>query len=265
MGPTSQDTEGPGPAGHDPAGHDPAGSGRLPPDRPARSAGPARPAGLRTSVPAAVVALVLRTAIVLLALVGTNGVWLFLQVVPLVYFTTLATLGLLVVASWSILAQLRGRPGPPAGFRLVVTVASIVAGVVAWLLIEPESAAVGPMAFGLTYGQIVHQVLPLAATVDLVVLSRRGRLTVRAAALAAAVPTAYLAVVLVAAAALGVAPPYPFLDVRALGGAAVAGDVLVCLAVAVTAAAVLLAVDRFVPPLLPSGPDAGTSRGRRVR
>ncbi len=192
-------------------------------------------------IPGRAVVFGVRLALAALALAGTYSIWALLRLEQLAFFTNLAAVGFLVVLLWSLVSDARARSGPPPAFVLVVVVAEVLAGVVAALLLEPSVE--GALIVGLTYGQIMHMVLPVGAVVDFLLFRPHRRLRPEQAVLAALVPWLYLVLVVVLAAAVGFVP-YPFLDVTSLGLMRVAGNVVLCLGIAGGTAVVLLVADR---------------------
>lgn len=189
----------------------------------------------------AVVAVLVRLALLVAALAGTFSIWAFLRLDQLAYLTNLAGSAFLVVLIWTFVGSWRRRPGPPPSFVLVVVVLEVLVGVVAALFIEP--AKEGAILAGLTYGQIMHVVLPVGAVLDFVLLRGHRRLRGRHAVVAALVPWGYAGLVAVGAAWLGTVP-YPFIDPGVVGAPRVVLNVALALGVAAVAAALLLLIDR---------------------
>ncbi len=189
-----------------------------------------------------------RVAVALLAAAGTSGVWLFLQFDQLRYFTNLTGLAILVVMTWAVVGRLVRRTGPPTWATGAVTLFGVVTGLVALLVLAPEPASTPPMVLGLTYGQVMHQVLPIAVLVDFILFTPHRRLRLSHAAAWAAVPVGYLVLSVLAGSLLGSGYPYPFIDVGALGWGSVLAHLVGVAVGAVGLAVALVGLDRALRP-----------------
>lgn len=197
-----------------------------------------------------------RAVVVLLAAYGTSSIWLYGQSDGLLYLTNLSALTLAVVTAWSLVAGLRGTKGPPPALRAGVVLVLLVVGLVAATLLPGDEPGTAAMVLGLTYNQVMHVVLPLAALVCFVLLDPHRRLRWASIAAWCAVLVVYLVVVLVAGSGSG-GYPYAFLDLGARGAGPVAFTVAVILAVAAALGAGLVALDHRLPerPLLGAAQD----------
>ncbi|MFS0704395.1 Pr6Pr family membrane protein [Cellulomonas sp. 179-A 9B4 NHS] len=197
-----------------------------------------------TDVPVVLFRLVAAT----FALVGTRAVWRDGELDGLVYFTNISNLGFAVVVLWAAVASLRGRGQPPALLKGGVTLFLLITGLVSWLVLAPEAPDAPVVAFGLTGGQIEHEVTPVLALVDFVVLDAHRRLRWRAAAwwvVALLVYCAFSTVRGLVRPDLGY--PYGFIDLAALGWGGLALNVLLYGAAFAVLGLLLVLVDRRLP------------------
>jgi hypothetical protein len=197
-----------------------------------------------TDVPVVLLRLVAAT----FALVGTRAVWRDGELDGLVYFTNISNLGFAVVVLWAAVASLRGRGQPPALLKGGVTLFLLITGLVSLLVLAPEAADAPVVAFGLTGGQIEHEVTPLLALVDFVLLDAHRRLRWRAVAWWVAALLVYCAFSTVRGLLrpdLGY--PYGFVDLAALGWGGLGLNVLVYGVAFALLGALLVLVDRRLP------------------
>lgn len=197
-----------------------------------------------TDVPAVLFRLVAAT----FALIGTRAVWQDGALDGLVYFTNISNLAFAVVVLWAAVASLRGRGQPPAVLKGGVTLFLVITGLVSWLVLAPERAGAPVVAFGLTGGQIEHEVVPLLAVVDFVLLDAHRRLRWRAVVWWIAALLAYLAFATVRGLVrpeLGY--PYGFIDLGALGWGGLAVNVLLYGAGFALLGVLLVLADRRLP------------------
>lgn len=197
-----------------------------------------------TDVPVVLVRLVAAT----LALIGTRAVWRDGELDGLVYFTNISNLAFAVVVLWAAVGTVRGRGQPPAALKGGVTLFLLITGLVSWLVLAPERAGAPVVAFGLTGGQIEHEVVPLLALVDFVLLDAHRRLRWRAVAWWITALLGYLAFATVRGLVrpdLGY--PYGFIDLAALGWGGLGLNVLLYGVAFALLGALLVLVDRRLP------------------
>lgn len=190
----------------------------------------------------------LRLVAATFALIGTRGVWRDGELDGLVYFTNISNLAFAVVALWAAVASVRGRGQPPAVLKGGVTLFLLITGLVSWLILAPERAGAPVVAFGLTGGQIEHEVVPLLAVVDFVLLDAHRRLRWRAVAWWIVALLGYLAFATVRGLLRpGLGYPYAFIDLAALGWDGLAVNVLLYGGAFALLGALLVLVDRRLP------------------
>ncbi|MFC8190551.1 Pr6Pr family membrane protein [Cellulomonas sp. NPDC057328] len=190
----------------------------------------------------------LRLAAATLALAGTRSIWRDGDLGALVYFTNISNLSFAVVMIWAAVASARMRGQPPAVLKGGVTLFLLITGLVSWLVLAPEAPDAPVVAFGLTGGQIEHEVTPVLALVDFVVLDAHRRLRWRAAAywvVALLVYCAFSTVRGLVRPDLGY--PYGFVDLAALGWGGLALNVLLYGAAFAVLELLLVLVDRRLP------------------
>lgn len=158
------------------------------------------------------------------------------------YFTIQSNVVVLVAA-----ASLARRPDRDGGFWRVVRLAGLtgitVTGLVHWVLLRPLLHLTG---WSYAVDKLLHVVVPLLAVVGWLLFGPRPRVTLRVAALSLVWPLVWLAYTLVMGAVVGWYP-YPFLDVREQGAAAVAAAGLGITVVFVAVSAVFGLGDRRLP------------------
>ncbi|MBD8079607.1 Pr6Pr family membrane protein [Cellulosimicrobium arenosum] len=206
-----------------------------------------------------------RLFLVVLALVGTREIWLHGDVEGLVYFTNQTGFLVAISFAWAGIASLLRTTQPPAWFKGVVTLAAAITGLVALLVLEPESPDAPAVFLGLTDGQIEHQVLPLAVFADFVLLDAHRRFRGLTALQWLLYPVAYFVFALVRGAlSPGSEYPYAFVDLDALGWAGLGANLLVYGAAFFVLGLVLVGIDRVLPPrpLIGGYPDGSTPSGR---
>lgn len=123
-----------------------------------------------------VVVALFRFAIAALALIGTQAIWLHGELDGLLYFTNQAGLLLTVVMIWGGIASLLKRRQPPAWLKGGVTLFLVITGLVANFVLAPEAADAPEIAFGLTSGQIEHQINPVLAFLDFLLIDAHRRM-----------------------------------------------------------------------------------------
>jgi len=123
-----------------------------------------------------VVVALFRFALAAFALIGTQEIWLHGQLDGLLFFTNQSGFMLAVVMVWGGIASLLKRRQPPAWFKGGVTLFLVITGLVAYFVLKPEAADAPQIAFGLTSGQIEHQIDPVLAFVDFLVFDAHRRM-----------------------------------------------------------------------------------------
>ncbi len=194
------------------------------------------------------VVVLLRLAAATVALAGTQSVWRDGHLAGLVYFTNISNLSFAVVILWAAVASALGRGQPPAVLKGGVTLFLVITGLVSWLVLAPEAPGAPVLAFGLTGGQIEHEVTPVLAVLDFVVLDAHRRLRWRAAGWWVAGLLVYCAFSTVRGLVrpeLGY--PYGFIDLAALGWGGLTLNVLLYGAAFALLGLLLVLVDRRLP------------------
>ena len=171
---------------------------------------------MQVSVVNVLVALV-RFAIATLALIGTHEIWLHGDLDGLAYFTNQAGLMLAVVMVWAGVASVLGRRQPPAWFKGGVTLFLAITGLISYFVLAPEAADAPAVAFGLTSGTIEHEITPIAAFLDFLLLDAHRRLRLRHAAYWLGYLLAYCAFATVRGLVWDLGYPYGFIDLDELG------------------------------------------------
>jgi hypothetical protein len=195
-----------------------------------------------------------RLFLVVLALVGTRAVWRDGDVEGLVYFTNQTGFLIALVLAWSGVASLLRRRQPPGWLKGAVTLFAAITGLVAWLVLTPESSDAPTVFLGLTDGQIEHEVLPLAVFADFVLLDAHRRLRGLDAARWLLYPLAYFAFTTVRGfVSPGSEYPYGFVDLDALGWTGLLVNVVLYGAGFLVLGLVIVGIDR----VLPTGPAIG--------
>lgn len=203
-------------------------------------------------------AAVFRLSIAVLALAATKEVWLDLQPHELTRFTNQANLMLAVVMIWAALASLGLFRQPPAWFKVGVLMLLSVTGLVVFFILGPESPDAPIRFLGMTQGTIEHQLTPVLALIDFLVLDAHRRLRWSAPAIWLSYMIAYVVFALVRAALI--AEPhyeYGFINLADLGwGGLIRNVVLLSIGFGVLGL-VYVAVDRVLPahPLLGTAGD----------
>lgn len=188
-----------------------------------------------------------RFAVAALALIGTHEIWLEGDLDGLVYFTNQAGLMLAVVMVWAGVASLTGRPQPPAWFKGGVTLFLAITGLISYFVLAPEAADAPAVAFGLTSGTIEHEITPVAAFLDFVLLDAHRRLRPRYAAYWLGYLLAYCAFATVRGVVWGLGYPYGFVDLDELGWGGLALNVAIYGVGFSVLGLVLVGIDRALP------------------
>lgn len=198
--------------------------------------------------PAAVV--VFRLAVVVLVLLGTKEIWRDLELVRLVAMTNQAGLILGAVMVWGVVAALGWARRPPAWLVGGITAVLLLVYIVATFVLPPggPGPALPPVIFGLSYGQVMHEVLPAAALLSFLLLEPHRRLRPRHALYWLAYLLGYVAFVLVRGELVdGVYRyPYPILDPTS-GWVGVGRNVLLVSGLLLVIGLAVVALDRLLP------------------
>ena len=211
-----------------------------------------------------------RLVVAYLALMGTREIWLEGDLHGLVFFTNQANLMLVVVLVWGALASL-GSAGlrpltrvsqPPAWLKGAVVLFLGITALVSHFVLAPEDPDAPVLVLGLTAGQIEHQITPVAALADFLLLDAHRRLRWRNAVLWLLYLVAYATFTTIRGEVLATPHyPYGFLDLAELGW----GGLLMNLAMYgvgfYVLGAVIVAIDRVLPRKAVVG-SAGHTRAR---
>ena len=202
------------------------------------------------------VALVLRTVVVLVVVVGVLWVPDAPASAPalttadldgkLRYFTIQSNLLLALVLAWSVVAGLAGRRGPSGwlvgGATFCVTVTFLVYNTVLAPGGGPDAVL---LISGMPSSDLLHVVAPLLALLDWVLGRRHPGFTVRRSLLWLLYPLVYLGVSLLVGSRNGFYP-YFFMDPAQIGGRAVAVYVVVLLVLFAVLALLFAGLDRLL-------------------
>ena len=204
-----------------------------------------------------VVVAVFRLAVALLALVATHEIWFEGDVTGLVYFTNQSGILLAVVMTWAALASLRQGgllPGrwriaqPPGWFKGAVTLFLAITGLIAHFVLDPPDPTLPATFLGLTSAQIEHQITPVCAVIDFVLLDAHRRLRWRHAFAWLTYLYAYAVFALVRAELLATPDyPYGFIDLGELGWGGLLTNIAMYSVGFLVLGLVLVAVDRAMP------------------
>ncbi|QCB95076.1 hypothetical protein E5225_00570 [Cellulomonas shaoxiangyii] len=190
----------------------------------------------------------LRLCVATLALAGTQEVWREGDLGGLVYFTNLSNLSFALVLVWAAVASLAGRGHPPAVLKAGVTLFLLITGLVSWLVLAPGAPGAPAVALGLTGGQIEHEVVPVAALLDFLLLDAHRRLRWRAVAWWVGALLLYCAVTTARGLLVpGAGYPYGFVDLGALGWGGLLRNVLAYGTAFAGLGALLVLADRRLP------------------
>lgn len=159
----------------------------------------------------------LRLFVAMLALVGTQEIWLHGEVDGLLYFTNQSGFLLAIVLVWGAVGSIRGKGQPPAWFKGGVTLFLAITGLVAAFVLAPEAADAPQIFPGLTSGQIEHQINPAFAVLDFVLFDAHRRMRWRYAAYWFGYLLAYVTFTTIRGTAFGLDYPYGFIDLGELG------------------------------------------------
>lgn len=159
------------------------------------------------------------------------------------YFTILSNLLVLLT---TVPAAREPHVDGPAWrvLRLAAVVGIAVTGVVHWFLLRPLLDLDG---WSYAVDKLLHVVVPLLAVLGWLLVGPRRRVTLRVVLLALLYPVTWLAYTLVVGAVTGWYP-YPFLDVGARGGGAVAVACVGVTALVLAGSALAWGLDRALGP-----------------
>jgi len=189
-----------------------------------------------------------RLLVVALGLVGTRAIWRDGDVEGFVYFTNLTSFLAVAVFGWAAVATLLRREPPPVWAKGLVTLAAAITGLVAWLVLEPESPDAPAVFLGLTDGQVEHRALPLAVVLDFLLLAPHRRARLRDAGLWMLFPVLYFgAILLRGQLSPGSAYPYGFIDLDALGWGGLGLNLVLYGGAFSVLGLLIVAVDRVLP------------------
>ncbi len=164
-----------------------------------------------------VVVALFRFFVVYLALMGTREIWRDGQVEDLLYFTNQSGILLAVVMAWAGIASLLRRTQPPAWFKGGVTLFLAITGLVAYFVLDPEAAGTPDLTIGLTSGQIEHQLNPVLAFLDFLLLDPHRRTRWRYAWWWLTYLLAYVTFTTIRSTVWDLDYPYGFIDLDAHG------------------------------------------------
>ena len=164
-----------------------------------------------------VVVALFRFALVYLALMGTRDIWLHGEIDGLLYFTNQSGILLAVVMTWAGVASLLRKPQPPAWLKGGVTLFLAITGLVATFVLDPEAAGTPALTLGLTAGQIEHQLNPVLAFVDFLLLDPHRRMRWRYAWWWLTYLLAYVTFTTIRGTVWDLDYPYGFIDLDAHG------------------------------------------------
>ncbi|MFE6967973.1 Pr6Pr family membrane protein [Isoptericola sp. NPDC057653] len=195
-----------------------------------------------------------RLLVVVLGLVGTRAIWRDGDVEGFVYFTNLTSFLAVAVFGWAAVVTLLRRPQPPVWAKGLVTLAATITGLVAWLVLAPESPDAPAVFLGLTEGQVEHRALPVAVVLDFLLLDPHRRARLRHAGLWMLFPVLYFGAILVRGqVSPGSAYPYGFIDLDALGWGGLGVNLVVYGGAFYVLGLLIVGVDRLLParPVVP--------------
>jgi len=164
-----------------------------------------------------VVAAAFRFFVVFLAFMGTKDVWLHGRLDELVYFTNQSGVLLMVVMAWAGVASLLGKRQPPGWVKGGVTLFLAITGLVAYFVLDPEAPGAPHLAIGLTSGQIEHQLNPVLALVDFLLLDPHRRMRWRYSWWWLCYLVAYVVFTTIRGTVWHLGYPYGFIDLDAHG------------------------------------------------
>jgi len=194
-----------------------------------------------------VVIALFRFFVAFLAFQGTRTIFLEGDMDGLVYFTNQSGILLMIVMIWAGIASLRRRAYPPAWFKGAVTLFLAITGLVAFFVLDPEAADAPRIFLGLTSGQIEHQLTPLLAFIDFVLLDAHRRLRWRVAAYWLLYLVAYATFTTIRGVAFDLDYPYGFVDLDELGWGGLALNVAIYGVGFYVLGLVIVALDRALP------------------
>lgn len=194
-----------------------------------------------------VVVALFRFGVAALALAGTKEVWLHGQLDDLLYFTNQSGVLLAVVMIWAGFASLLGKRQPPGWFKGGVTLFLAITGLVAYFVLDPEAAGAPTLAIGLTSGQIEHQLNPVLAFLDFLLLDQHRRLRWRYSWWWLTYLLAYVTFTTVRGTVWDLDYPYGFIDLGELGWGGLLLNVLIYGIGFTALGLVIILIDRRMP------------------
>lgn len=209
-----------------------------------------------------------RLVVALLAFVATKEIWLEGDLHGLVFFTNQSNLALALVLVWGAVASLGRLPQPPAWLKGGVVLFLGITGLISHFVLAPEDPDAPVLFLGLTSGQIEHQITPVAAFVDFVLLDPHRRTRWRTPLLWVGYLVAYVCFTTVRAELLPEPHyPYGFIDLGELGWAGLAQNVAMYGVGFSLLGLLIVAVDRALParPLIGSAGERGLLVSRPAR
>ncbi len=194
-----------------------------------------------------VVVALFRFFVVYLALMGTRDIWLHGELDGLLYFTNQSGFLLAVVMTWAGISSLRRAPQPPGWLKGGVTLFLAITGLVAAFVLEPEAADAPTLTLGLTAGQVEHQLNPVLAVLDFLLLDPHRRMRWRYAWWWLTYLVAYVVVTTVRGTVWDLGYPYGFIDLGELGWGGLLLNVLVYGVGFAALGLVIILLDRRLP------------------
>lgn len=164
-----------------------------------------------------VVVALFRFFVAYLALMGTRDIWLHGDLDGLLYFTNQSGFLLAAVMIWGGVAQVAHKRQPPGWFKGGVTLFLTITGLVATFVLDPEAADAPVLTIGLTAGQIEHQLNPVLAVLDFLLLDPHRRTRWRYAWWWLTYLIAYVVLTTVRGTVWDLDYPYGFIDLGELG------------------------------------------------
>ncbi|MDT0166459.1 Pr6Pr family membrane protein [Actinotalea sp. AC32] len=212
-----------------------------------------------------VVVVMYRLFVALLAFVATKEIWLEGDLHGLVFFTNQSNLALGIVLVWAAVASLGRVPQPPVWLKGGVTLFLGITGLISHFVLAPEDPDAPVLFLGLTSGQIEHQITPIAAFADFVLLDRHRRARWSTPLLWLGYLVAYVCFTTVRAELLAEPHyPYGFIDLGELGWGGLAVNVAMYGVGFYALGMVIVTIDRLLPvgPLIGSAGDRGPLAAR---
>lgn len=215
-----------------------------------------------------------RFAVAFFALAGTSKTWMLGQTQNLVYFTHQTNLLIAIVFIWAGFASLLKGIQPPAWLKGALTLNIIITGLVAWLVLPPDDPATQTYIFGIALNTMVHVIVPIMASIDLVFFDEHRRFKWLDALTWMIYFPVYLAFVLIRAKVFhGVGPsadgspyPYGFINLDKLGLQQFVLNCAMYLAIFFVLALIIVVLDKALPARTPlTGTSSSAARLKRAR